>query len=240
MLKCSAQLNPNVLANTTSFSERNLQLLTANMTEHRIKAGGHLFWDGETADHLYFIQSGRIKITKSTDEGKELILHMYQAGDLCGQLVPFTASTTSFNAKALEDCVIGALHKADLERLVLGSNDLAIDFMKWMAVNQRIIETKLRDLMMYGKTGALCSTLIRLANTYGVNEGEQIVITKKLTHTELSNLIGATRESVNRLLNDLRKQNVIDYDNDSIVIKDISRLQDMCHCERCATEVCRI
>jgi CRP-like cAMP-binding protein len=240
MLKRNVQLRKHANANTTSFSDRNMSIMLEKMSEQRIKAGSHLFWEGEPADKLYLIRSGRIKITKSSDEGKELILHMYQPGDMFGQLYPFQSTVHSFCAKSIEDCVVYILNQKDLEHLIVESNNLAIDFMKWMAVNQRITETKLRDLMMYGKPGALCSTLIRLSNSYGKKEGDTIAIMKKLTHTELSNMIGATRESVNRLLNDLRKQDIIDYNNDSIVIKDLSRLQEICRCENCPAEVCRI
>lgn len=240
MLKRIVQLRKNATSNTTSFSDRNLSSMVEKMSEQRVKAGSHLFWEGEPADKLYLIKSGRFKITKSSDEGKELILHMYQQGDMFGQLYPFQTTIHSFCAKSIEDCVVFILTQKDLEHLIVESNDLAIDFMKWMAVNQRVTETKLRDLMMYGKPGALCSTLIRLSNSYGKREDGVITIMKKLTHTELSNMIGATRESVNRLLNDLRKQDIIDYNNDSIVIKDLGRLQEICRCENCPMEICRI
>ena len=79
--------------------------------------------------------------------------------------------------------------------------------MKWMGIHHRITQTKFRDLMMYGKPGALTSTLIRLSNTYGQHQADDtILINKKITHTDLSNMIGATRESVNRMLSDLRKR----------------------------------
>lgn len=67
--------------------------------------------------------------------------------------------------------------------------------MKWMGIHHRLTQTKFRDLMMYGKPGALCSTLIRLSNTYGeeLDDGG-VLINKKITHTDLSNMIGATRE----------------------------------------------
>lgn len=237
----SDYVTPNVsTANTNFFSERNLNLLKERMTEQHLKAGSHLFWEGEAADKLYLLHAGSTKITKSTEEGKELILHMYQQGDVLGLLNPFHASIHHFSAMAVEPCHVGVLSQQDLELLLLERNDLAIDFMKLMSINQRIMETKMRDLMMFGKSGALCSTLIRMSNSYGRKEGDTIVITRKITHTELSQMIGATRESVNRMLNDLRKQEIIDYDQDSIIIKDLEQLKAICRCENCPEEICRI
>lgn len=68
-----------------------------------------------------------------------------------------------------------------------------------MGQMHRVTQSKFRDLMLFGNPGALCSTLIRLSNTSGEESGRHILISKKLTNSELGELIGATRESVNRL-----------------------------------------
>src|SRR5690606_22370664 len=119
-----------------------------------------------------------------------------------------------------EDSVLGIIQQKDLEVLLWQHGDFAVEFIKWLSQIHRITQTKFRDLMMFGKPGALCSMLIRLSNTFGKPFGDGILITTRLTNNELAEMIGATRESVNRMLSDLRKQNVIDYHNSLIVIKD--------------------
>ncbi|MGN7357566.1 Crp/Fnr family transcriptional regulator [Paenibacillus sp. SAF-054] len=226
--------------NTSCFSDQNLDRLMVLMKERIVPEGSHLFWEGDVSDKLFYVKRGRIKLTKSTDEGKELILYMYQTGDMVGQADPFFSSKHSFTAEVLEESEIGVIDQKDLEVLICQHCDFAIDFMKWMGIHHRLTQTKFRDLMMYGKPGALCSTLIRLGNTYGEKHGDTILIHKKITHTDLSNMIGATRESVNRMLSDLRKKDAVEYENGMIVIKDLGMLQDICHCEMCPNEICRI
>lgn len=227
--------------NTCAFSEENFSILKEIMYEQKIPAGTHLYWEGDIADKFFYLKSGRVKITKSTDEGKELILYMHQSGDMLGQMDPFQNSRHQFNAMAMEDCVVGIIQQSDLEILIWQHGELAIDFMKWMGMNHRLTQTKFRDMVMYGKPGALCSTLLRLSHTYGKPlDGDAVLITKKMTHSELSDMIGATRESVNRMLNDLRKKEAVDYDNGYIIIKDQVYLQGICHCEICPIEICRI
>ncbi len=226
--------------NTSCFSDQNLDRLLVLMKERIVPEGSHLFWEGDVSDKLFYVKRGRIKLTKSTDEGKELILYMYQTGDMVGQADPFFSSKHSFTAEVLEESEIGVIDQKDLEVLICQHCDFAIDFMKWMGIHHRLTQTKFRDLMMYGKPGALCSTLIRLGNTYGEKHGDTILIHKKITHTDLSNMIGATRESVNRMLSDLRKKDAVEYENGMIVIKDLGMLQDICHCEMCPNEICRI
>ncbi|WP_438434491.1 Crp/Fnr family transcriptional regulator [Gorillibacterium sp. sgz500922] len=227
--------------NTSVFSEENFSILREIMYEQKFPIGSHLYWEGDLADKLFYLKSGRVKITKSTDEGKELILYMHQSGDMLGQIDPFHNSRQAFSATALEECTVGLLQQSDLEILIWQHGELAIDFMKWMGLTHRVTQAKFRDMVMYGKPGALCSTLLRLAHTYGrKTENGGLMITKKLTHSELSDMIGATRESVNRMLNDLRKKDAVDYDNGYIVVKNEEFLQTICHCESCPNAVCRV
>lgn len=228
------------IGNMSIFSSRSRQILLEAMVEQTVPANTHLYWEGETADQLYFVKSGLVRLSKSSDEGKSLILNMYHDGDLFGSFEPYQQTKHQLNAQTMEPSAIGLLHRHDLEFILTQHSELAIDFMKWMSIHHRIHETRLRDLLMYGKSGALCSTLLRLANSFGRTEGDSIRIERKLTHTELSDLIGATRESVNRMLADLRKHDAVAYEDGFIVILDRSYLEAVCHCEHCPKQICRI
>lgn len=226
--------------NISCFTLENKQLLLDLLKYRTLPKGSHLYWEGDPADKLFFIKHGRIKITKFTDEGKELIMYIHQDGDLIGHADPFFSSKHSYSAEVMEESEIGYAETSELQLLIEINGGFALDFMKWMGIYHRITQTKFRDLMMYGKQGALCSTLIRLGNTYGEVDGSDIRINKKMTHTDLSNMIGATRESVNRMLAELRKKGALAYDDGCIVIKELSVLQQICRCEQCPVEICRI
>lgn len=226
--------------NTICFSGDNFSKILETMYEHHVAEGSYLFWEGDAADKLYFIKKGRIKITKSTDDGKQLTLYIYQEGDLFGQMDPFGNSIHSFNAEVTEDSSVGIIQQRDLETLLWQHGDLAVEFMKWMGLMHRLTQTKFRDLMMFGKPGALCSTLIRLNNSYGKDAGSHRIIDKKITNTDLAEMISATRESVNRMLHDLKNMEVIALDKGYIVIKDLNYLRDLCHCEDCPGSICRV
>lgn len=226
--------------NTDSFSPENLTKLMQITYEYTAPVGAFLFWEGDIADKLFYIKKGRVKITKSTDDGKQLILYMYQSGDMFGQLDSIHESIHTFNAEVAEDSVVGIIQHKDLEVLLWQHGDLALEFMQWMGQLHRITQTKFRDLMLFGKPGALCSVLIRLTNTYGVPHNGHTLIPTRLTNSELAEMIGATRESVNRMLSDLKKQEVIGYHDNLIIIKDLQYLRDLCHCENCPANICRI
>lgn len=226
--------------NTTVFSEANLRLLKQLMEERTFAAGSYLFWEGDEVTKCYYLISGDIHWVKQMDDGKPFVSHVFLPGDLIAEFAPFQQTKHNYSAKAVNSCLVGEIHLSDLEMLIKQNGSFALDMYKWMGLLNRYTQTKLRDLLMYAKTGALCSTLIRLANSYGKPDGNVIHIRKKITHSELAAWIGSTRECVNRILTDLRKKELIDYYNGYFMIKDLSHLQDVCHCEFCPKEICRI
>jgi CRP/FNR family transcriptional regulator len=226
--------------NLSLFAPENAKLLLEGMQEQLVPSGTYLFWEGEAADRLYYVVKGSVSLLKSNEEGKSLMMRLFREGDLFGRFEPGLSAKHQMSAKTMEPSVIGIIPVEELECRLIQHPFLSFDMMKWMSVNYQIQETRLRDLMMFGKSGALCSTLIRLSNTYGLRNGGQIQINRKLTHAELSEMIGATRESVNRMLADLRKCGAVDTENGRIVIKDIAYLETVCHCEHCPKPMCRM
>lgn len=222
------------------FTKENFHLLKSIMQTKKVETNGHLFQEGESAEYMYFVRKGRVKLTKTTDTGNKITLYLHHTGDLFGQITPFQPSLQAFSAEVIEESEFGVIEQRDLERLLLHNGDLAIEFMRWMGAMYRMTQAKFRDLLLYGKPGALCSLLIRMSNSYGIQQGSYTVINYKATNMDLAEMIGATRESVNRLLNDMRKSEVIDIKNGNIIIKDMKHLRHACRCEHCPVEICRV
>ncbi|WP_239616020.1 Crp/Fnr family transcriptional regulator [Cohnella mopanensis] len=225
-------------------TQKQFEQLESIMVPMRVQVGGFLFWEGDDTENLYYIRSGRVKLRKSTEDGKEYILTILQAGDLiCENIIGSDTLQYSYTAEVVEQAEIGVISRYSLEALLHHNIDLALSFMSWMSLSQRVTQSKFRDLLLFGKPGALASTLIRLSNSYGVMESYGIRIDMKLTHSELADFIGATRESVNRMLNEFKEQGILDFRYGKIIIKQLKALQEICHCPSCPGcpgEVCRI
>ncbi len=226
--------------NTQSFDKNNFSKLKGVMYERHVSKGEKIYWEGEGCEYLYYLKQGSVKLTKSSDDGKDLVLYYFQPRDLFGDLRDNINTTNSYSAEAMSDCTLGVIQQKDLETLLWQNGDLAIDFMKWLGYMQRFLQTKLRDLLFFGKHGALASTLIRMSNTFGVSDGDSIRISNKFTNSEIADLIGSTRETVNRMLNQMKKDNIIGYECGIITINDMDQLKDICHCEGCPKSICRL
>jgi CRP/FNR family cyclic AMP-dependent transcriptional regulator len=117
------------------YTKGNFSKIEDIMYKNKVKAGTYLFWDGERAEKLYYVKQGKVKITKSTDDGREFILYLFQEGDLFGEIGSFGESSYSFNAEVSSDSQIGVILQRDLEILLGQNGDLAVEFMKWIRNN---------------------------------------------------------------------------------------------------------
>ncbi|PLR78859.1 Crp/Fnr family transcriptional regulator [Bacillus sp. V3-13] len=211
--------------------------------DHKIqtKKGTYLFQEGTEADLLYIVLSGKIQISKISADGRELSLRIVSQNDICGELTLFTDSPKYLlSALVLEDGEVMAVRKEVLEREIFQNSALAFEFMKWMSDHFRKTQTKFRDLVLNGKKGALYSTLIRMTNSYGVKMRDGILIDLPLTNQELANFCGTSRESTNRILNELKREEVISTKRGKIVVHDVQFLKDEIGCENCPATYCSI
>lgn len=204
--------------------------------------GTYLFHEGTEAERIYLLKSGLVHIGKLTTDGKELSLRICQHKDIVGELTLFCKDPKYFlSAKVIESGEVFAIDKGKLEKKLLTSPELTFEFMTWTSNHMRKFQTKIRDLLLNGKKGALYSTLIRLSNSYGKQKPDGVLIDMALTNQELAKFCAATRESVNRMLVDLRKADIIDMNkHGKILIKDIQYLRNEIGCENCPIEICNI
>ncbi|WP_096156743.1 Crp/Fnr family transcriptional regulator [Bacillus sp. FJAT-45066] len=207
----------------------------------KVKKGSFLFQEGMSASEIYVIKNGKIQVSKGAADGKELTLRICSKNEIVGELTLFTEDPKYLlNAKAMEDCEVMVVKKDVLEEEFLHNNQLAFEFMKWMSDHFRRTQTKFRDLIMLGKKGALYSTLIRMTNSYGVMTANGIVIDMHLTNQVLANFCGTTRESVNRMLSELKKDKIVSIHRGKITILDIDFLKKEVNCESCPIKYCTI
>ena len=203
--------------------------------------GSYLFQEGMNAEELYIILSGKVQISKITSDGRELSLRICGANDICGELTLFTEEPKYLlSAKVLETSEIAAIRKDFLETEIFQDSRLAFEFMKWMSDHFRKTQTKFRDLVLNGKRGALLSTLIRMSNSYGVQQKDGILIDLPLTNQELANFCGTSRESTNRILSELKRDQIISIKKGRISILNLQYLKDEIGCENCPAVYCSI
>ncbi|EEM14941.1 Anaerobic regulatory protein [Bacillus pseudomycoides DSM 12442] len=229
------------VTNRTALSEDLKELLASVEYKMQINKGSYIFQEGLEAKELYIVRSGKVQISKISADGQELTLRICSKHDIIGELTLFTDNAKYLlNSKCLEDVEVGVIKRDALEKALLEKPALAFEFMKWISEHLRRMQTKFRDLVLHGKKGALYSTLIRMTNSYGILKENGILIDLPLTNQELANFCATSRESVNRMLNDLKKQGIISIHKGKITIHNLQFLKCEIACEDCPTSICSI
>ena len=207
-----------------------------------VNKSAQLFQEGSLADQLYFVKNGTIQISKETESGKELVIRICGEQTLIGETTVFCCSTFhTTTAKALTPAKLYALSRETFECYLQNEHTTMTTYLKWLQIEHLKNQSRLRDLVLHGKKGALYSTLIRLANTYGEFQStNEVLIKLALTNTEIANLCATSREVVNRMLSDLRKQHILSIEKGYMRIHDLSFLKREIECDQCPLSVCRI
>jgi CRP/FNR family transcriptional regulator, cyclic AMP receptor protein len=202
--------------------------LSAIIQTKKVTKGDVVFHESDPAEAIFFINEGKIRISKSTPDGKEIVLSIRQTGDMFAEVALFCNKESTYPATAtcLEGGYVSFIKNDELESFLLSHPQLAISMFRFVSERLRISQTTLRDVALYGKFGALAATLVRLAEEYGVSTNDGITIKLKLTHEDLGSFFGATRESVTRLMNQLKQQKVVSKKHGYLVIHDLELLNE--------------
>ncbi|WP_117168990.1 Crp/Fnr family transcriptional regulator [Paraliobacillus sediminis] len=214
-------------------------LLLSIGTKKKIYKNDFLFREGKEANEIYLLQSGIVQISKLTYGGKQLLFRVCKKHDIVGALTSFAGDPRFLlSCNVFTDGEVIGIKKDLLEKELLSNSTLTLEFIRWESAHMRKFQSKFRDLLLNGKKGALYSTLIRFSNSYGIETNNEILINLVITNQELGDFCATTKESVNRMLNELRQKNVISIDaNAKITIHDIAFLRETIGCEYCPIEI---
>ncbi len=190
--------------------------LGAVMQERRVPKGSYIVYEGDPGPSMMFLFEGKAKVNLVSNEGKEIVLAMYEPGDFFGEISVLTGEDRSANVVALSDCKLFALPGEEFKMHISGENGLAACVMKQMALRLRASSAKIGDLVLFDVYRRVARTLKSLARPKTVDGEERLVIEERPTHQELANIVGTSREMVTRALKGLEEDECIFVDNKQI------------------------
>ncbi|MFN3432563.1 MAG: Crp/Fnr family transcriptional regulator, partial [Candidatus Sericytochromatia bacterium] len=177
-------------------------------------------------DTLYILKSGRVKISKITEDGREKTLALMQPGEFFGEMAIFDEQPRSATAEVLdEQAVVFTLAKRDFERLIIEHPTIALKIMRDMTRRIRQVNQQVEDLAFKDVHERVASTLKNLAEVEGRPIGSKVLINLKMTHQDLANMVGSSRETVTRALNRLQDEGIISISHQQITINQPKQLQ---------------
>ncbi|MBI3606924.1 MAG: Crp/Fnr family transcriptional regulator [Nitrospirae bacterium] len=183
-----------------------------------VKKRSAVFLPGEPSRHVYLLKTGRVKISRVSEEGREVTLALLEPGEIFGELEVLDDSPRDTIAEALDDSAICLIPREQFLALVRLKPELSFRLTKLIGSRLRKIETRVEDLVFRDVPSRLAHLLVQLADEHGRTTARGIHIDIKITHQEIANLIGSTRETVSAALGDLKKAGLIDFEDRSITL----------------------
>ena len=193
-----------------------------------VPRGEYIYFEAYNHNKIYFVKEGYIKIGYIDNEGNERIKEIIQKGELFGQLTLEKNSLHGEFAKAYKQNVsICAFHIDDFEKLLKRRPELALKFSKQVGAKLRNIENRLLNLLNKDVKTRLVHFLWQLVEQkLGENTAEGFCIPNYLTHEDIANLIGSSRQTVTTMINELEEEGILSYDRHQICFLNVKKLQN--------------
>lgn len=189
------------------------------------RKGETIFLPGDPSDYVYFLHKGRVKLAYLDESGKRLTLSICRVGELFGEMALLGEKRRRLIAEALEDVELCIVSSDDLLRFADNNQGLSIQLTRAIGSRMRDLENRLQDLIFKDVPTRLARLLYRLMDDYGIPHEKGTMLDVKLTHRDLADLIGSTRETTTATLNDLAKQGLVTKVKSKLVLPDQEKLK---------------
>ncbi len=202
------------------LSPDDLQTIDALVPVLSYSAGTTLYEPGSRLNRLYFLKRGRVRLYQLSPDGKQLTLALLKDGNIFGETDTFATGAGTCWAETLTDTLVCTMTTADLTQFMIERPQVALRMIEILSRELTKAQELAATLVLRDVRTRVLYLLIRLASEYGNGKaGEYTDLGFRLTHQDLANMIGATRESVSMALADLARQHVVRTSRGRIAIR---------------------
>ncbi|MDX1708385.1 MAG: Crp/Fnr family transcriptional regulator [Desulfobacterales bacterium] len=191
--------------------------------EKRYNKGQTIFSEGDKTTGFFVIVEGRVKIYKVSSEGKEQILHIFEAGQSFGEVTVFTGQQMPANAQALAKTHLLLFARDTFVDLVTSNTSLALNLLAIMSRKLRQFAAQIENLSLKEMPARLASYLIYLAEEQGATDAVRLNISKG----QLASLLGTIPETLSRIFSKLSAQNLIRVEGPKIILLDREGIENL-------------
>ena len=201
-----------------------LQGIITHLHSRAFAAGEIIFHRGDPGQVMYLVRQGKVKISLISPDGQEVSLALLGPGECFGELALLDGQPRSADAAAMEPVETYWLQRSDFISAVMHHPLIAIQVMNVLARRLRQTDEMVQDLLFLDVHGRVAKKLIELTETHGVRTPDGLRINMRLTQGELAAMVGATRESVNKVMTYLTEKGYISTDRHRTTV---TRLADL-------------
>jgi len=227
LAKARELLGECVLFRGLNAAERSDLVGRARMRNYR--AGDTIFLMGASGDSMMAVLDGNVRISVPSPEGKEIVLAIIQPGEVFGEIAVLDGKERTAEATAMTDCTLAVLERRDVLSFLETNPTGWPRLVDLLCARLRHSDRQIAEMAFLQLPVRLAKALLRMADMAAGLAGARAGARIRLTQRELGNIVGMTRESVNKCLRDWQRKGIIRIDDNEIVIVKRDQLEDVAH-----------
>ena len=209
----------------SGLTESELAFLSQRAVPRSFSSGETVFGEGEPCAGLYVVESGHVRIFKSSVSGREQVLSVDGPGSSIAELPVFDGGNYPASVTAVDDTTLLFVSKQDFQALCLAHPQVALKVLRVVGARLRRLVGIIEELSFTTVRHRLSSFLLRLARTEGKRTADGVEVTLPVSNQELASQIGTVRELVSRNLSRFQSEGLIRIDGRSVIIHDLKALE---------------
>ena len=216
---------PQVSVPSYEFTSVEIENIEQISTIRTFEKKQYIYYPQEPSKNIFFLKEGRVKIGTYSSEGKEVIKSIVYPGQLFGELGLIGEQRRSDFAKSLNESVKVAIVNIDDMR-VLMNEDMQLNLKVMTQIGNRLrkVERRLESLIFKSARARIVDLLKDMANERGLKVGYEVLLRQFFSHREIAAMTGTSRQTVTKVLSDLKRSNLIHTDRKNILIRDMANL----------------
>jgi CRP-like cAMP-binding protein len=209
------------------LSENKLMELEKITTMQETDKNHPIYFAQEPSNSIFFLKKGRVKLSRISPEGKEMIIGLVNPGEVFGELSILDASERNDFATTLNDSLICAISKDDFKNFLEKNPELNLKVSRLIGFKMRKFSERIEELVFKDANQRVVSFILNLAKEHGKKIGDEYFVKPFLKHQDIAKLTACSRQTVNSILTDLREKNIINFDRRKLVIHNIEKLKQL-------------
>ncbi|MBI5742104.1 MAG: Crp/Fnr family transcriptional regulator [Nitrospirae bacterium] len=198
----------------SSLSDNEIDSIISNLVVKKYKKNEIILYEEDTSEFMYIILWGKVKVVRMTEDGKEIILAVHQSGEFFGEMSLIDGKTTPASVISTEDSLVAVISKKDFYSILMVQNKVTISLLKIFCSRLRKCWDTIQLLNFNNASQRVKMLFLMLSDEYGRKSPEGLTLNIKLTHQDIAEMTGMTRETVTRILDKWQKS------GDITVLKD--------------------
>lgn len=209
-----------------SLSKENLDKIEPYFQEYRFTRGQYLFWEGDPANKIFVIKSGRVRLLKTSASGKEMVLEVMVPGQICGGATLF-GDTHRSGGQAVEPTVVYGMTRESYDRLLAKYPEIARGIIRYLGGKLMDAHDVIISLVSSKVESRIAAVIVRLCENHGSHTDDGILINIRLTRQDIADIVGSTVETTIRIISRFQKEGILATIKGRLLVKDIDAFKRM-------------